>query len=1500
MRCAQLVLALLLGTLPTFSQNIITTVAGTTWQFQDNGQRALNAQIGEITGLAFDPDGNVVATDATSSVVLKIDATGIVTVIAGNGLRGFSGDGGPATQASLLWPNGVAFDATGNLYFCDPGNDRIRRVDKNGIITTVAGGGSSLGDGGPATGAHLAFPRGIAFDSGGNFYIADSFNDRVRKVTPAGVITTIAGNGIRSYSGDGGPATRASLNLPHAVTADRAGNLYIGDEGNQRIRVVSPSGTIRTFAGNGVYQGATTGDGGPATLASFSPPVGLAFDVAGNLYFTDWQALVRKVDTNGIIWTVAGTPDKPGFAGDGGPATRARLNMPEAIAVDRSGNVYVGDQLNFRIRKISADGTISTFAGTGSVKFGGDGQLATDAFLNSPDALALDSRGNVYIADTRNNRIRKVSADGTITTIAGNGVWAYSADNSDATSMSLMSVHGVAVDPSGNVVFTEHHTTVRQLSSSGVVSTIAGQPELWDFNGDGGPATSAALGGVAAVASDRAGNIYVASEQHRVRKITTGGKITTIAGNGIQGFSGDGGPATAASLNTPIAVAVDASGNVFVSDSGNVRIRKIAPDGTITTFAGNGTEGYSGDGGPATRASLTMAFICCLQLATDAAGNLYIADHLNNRIRKVTPAGIIDTAAGGGGCFPEKDGGPAKNAGICTPHGVAVDPTGNIYIADSGNDRIRLVPAAAPTFATNTLSIAAAVQAGTRATFVDKLSVSSSVMGLYWQAQAVTDTGGDWLSLSAETGYVPNAPAFTVDATSLTSGTYRGRITFRVAGATTPTLTVTINLTVTQGPAPLMVANPAALVFSVPANAGAPSPQMLGISNAGAGKLDWSATVTTNSGGAWLSVNSASGTTAAGAPATLSVSANASGLKPGTYFGAIKLHSDAASQDLTVPVILIVSDPLKQTILLSQTGFDFTGVAGGRSVPADTLGVLNYGQGVMNWTVTATTSSGGNWLSVTPTRGSSDGATLQVSNLSVQVRVIGLAPGEYNGAIQIDAPGADNSPQYAVVNLTVLPRGSQIGPVVRPSGLVFAGPAGGSSPSSQAVRIATGAMEDLDVVTGMLTFDGGSWLDSVPRNFALMGGGDKSMTVQPALGSLESGIYRGAITLLFSDGQSQAVNVLFVVAPSSAVFSAGYEPLGIRPMAVSGCTPRKLLVVPARGTANRFEAVIAALGKPLEVVVTDDCGTPVKNATVTASFSNGEPALTLTDMQNGIYSATWRAPNPAAQVGISFTASKPGLAVGGGQVQSQVASSTAPVVFAGGVVSAASLQPKAPLAPGSIVSIFGGKQATATAVAKDVPLPTTLAGASVTVGGKPAPLFFASDGQINAQLPFDLPPNSRQQLVLTAQSGWTNSKMFAVPETITIAAAQPAIFTTNSQGTGQGSIVDVNWRIVDTTNPAKAGNVVQAFGTGFGATSPAVAAGAAAPSAEPLALVTIPMTATIGGKPATVRYAGLAPGYAGLYQVNVQVPDGVAPGSAVTLVLYQNAVASNTVTLAIR
>ncbi len=650
--------------------------------FAGGGGTAVLTTLSSPRGVAVDSNGNIYIGDVSNHRVIRIDgATKNYSVFAGTGSSGNAGDGGAATSATLNEPYGVAVDSAGNVLIADTGNSRVRKVTlSTGNIAAFAGTGtlSFSGDGGAATAATMGYVYDVATDGSDNVYIADLTNSRVRMVTAStGNISSIMGPAV------GG----VNLGQIQGVGADAAGNVWVASNSTSRIFKRTSAGTSSVFAGSATSGFA--GDGGAATSAAVNNPLDVAPDASGNVYIADtFNERIRKVDTSGNISTIAGTGVQSS-TGDGGPAASATLSRPDKLTVDSAGNIYIGDSGANNVRKIDASGIISTIAGLGPTAVG-DGGAASSASLNLPSGAAADAAGNIYIADATNNRIRKIDAStGNISTIAGTGTAGNTGDGAAATSATLSLPRGVALDSDGNVYIADAgNNRIRKVTvSTGNIAALAGTGTA-GFTGDGGAATSATLSSPEAVAVDSSGDVYIAdSTNNRIRKVTVStGNIETIAGMGGSSSSGDGGLATAAQVNNPAGIAVDSSGNVYISDTFGQRIRKIdASTGNISTVAGTGTSGSSGDGGLATAARLNFP----RGLTLDAAGNLYIADYSNNRIRRVDTSGSIETIAGAGTAGFSGDGGLAASAQLNRPYGVAADSSGNIYVADSNNHRVR-------------------------------------------------------------------------------------------------------------------------------------------------------------------------------------------------------------------------------------------------------------------------------------------------------------------------------------------------------------------------------------------------------------------------------------------------------------------------------------------------------------------------------------------------------------------------------------------------------------------------------------------------------------------------------------------------------------------------------------------------------------------------------------------------------------------------------------------
>jgi sugar lactone lactonase YvrE len=728
-----------------------------------------------------------------AALLAQLTPLNSIKTIAGNGTAGNSGDGGPAAGAELSYPAAVITDSAGDLFICDFNNNTVRKITAaTGIISTVAGNGVAgySGDGGAATSAELNNPGDLALDAAGNLYIADNGNNRVRMVSAAnGIITTVAGNGSGTSSGDGGLATSAGLVSPQGIALDSAGDIFVTDYGEPGVREINATtGLISTVISN-----ASTPNPGFVFLD------GIAIDGSGNIFITDIlnHVVFKFTAASETVSIVAGN-GASGSSGDGGPATSAELNFPQGVTLDSAGNIYIADSLANTVRKVTAaTGIISTVAGNGASGYTGDGGPAINAELYLPGEVALDSAGNLYIPDGSNNVIREVSpltfpatkvggsstpqnlflqttaaeninsftvpasqgnkqeyttgtisgcvvdgvtsnpvgtictipitfspaypgeravplqaitnvnniniglngigvaplaalTPGIITTIAGNGSSTYTGDGGPAINAGIYEPQGVVLDNIGDVYFADfyHHAVRRIDAASGIITTVAGNGTE-GYSGDGDVAANAKLNYPAGISFDSAGNLYIAdSNNYVVREVNTAtGIITTVAGNGTKTNSGDGGLAINAGFQTVTDVKFDSHNNMFIADSGLIR-RVDAGTGTITTIAGNGP---GGDGVLAIN-----SYVSPYSLAFDGQDDLYLVQPSNCTVRMINAAtGIITTVAGNGAPnSPHSgDGGPATSAGLAEPDYVVADSAGDLYISEAAGSYVRMVTA---------------------------------------------------------------------------------------------------------------------------------------------------------------------------------------------------------------------------------------------------------------------------------------------------------------------------------------------------------------------------------------------------------------------------------------------------------------------------------------------------------------------------------------------------------------------------------------------------------------------------------------------------------------------------------------------------------------------------------------------------------------------------------------------------------------------------------------
>jgi hypothetical protein len=713
------------------------------------------------TAVLKDGQGNLYITAPASAYVFELTQSGTVQNYTGLGWGYFAGDGGPVGAANVGLVTDIVEDSLGNFYLTDIADSRIREVS-NGIINTIIGNGTKCdiatgtnvcGDGGPITGANLNIPTSIALDSAGNVYITDTVDNRIRvanmsaktPLTVAGTtiqpltIQTIVGDGnacnigTNPTCGDGGPASAAEVNNPMGIFVDATGDIFIADTHDHEIREIANAlnggATITAYAGQtgAACPQATSGcnDGSPATKGLLRLPQGIYLDANGNGYIADTgDNKARFVNVNtGIINTMAGTGVQ-GFAGDGAQAQLAELDAPNGIYVDSSSNIYLADTGNQRVRQFTLAGTIQTIAG-GSL---GDGPALSTQFAN-PYSVA-NSSGTIYFTDQANNRVRALTNNSgvyTVSTIAGTGSLGFSGDLGPATAATMNAPSGLALDSMDNLYFTDtNNLVIRQVNlSTGTIKTVAGTPGQGcpppSGCGDGGPATSASFTGPLGIATDSAGNLYIADYfGYRVRAVNMGttttklagisikpSYIATIAGNGTQGDCSFNKTcnvkAIAAGINHPGEPAVDSSGNVYFSDQWNNSVRVVSTSNVMTNYALGGKPGPTGDGGPASKGGMWNPLLVTL----DPEGDLYISGGNDELVQRVDVSTTslggpheIGTVVGNAGNATlggfAGDGGPAVGTSVRINNlGSSVDGSGNLYIADAGNNRIRYVPLAA-------------------------------------------------------------------------------------------------------------------------------------------------------------------------------------------------------------------------------------------------------------------------------------------------------------------------------------------------------------------------------------------------------------------------------------------------------------------------------------------------------------------------------------------------------------------------------------------------------------------------------------------------------------------------------------------------------------------------------------------------------------------------------------------------------------------------------------
>jgi sugar lactone lactonase YvrE len=669
---ATLVLAAVVLAAPAVGQVMWTTVAGRPTGSEDGSADVARFSLKD-SGVAVDAAGTVYVADSGNHRIRRVAPDGTVTTLAGSGEPGLLD--GTAGVSRFNNPSGVVVAADGTVFVADTWNNVIRKITPDGMVSTLAGDGGEGHADGPAASARFAGPVALALDAAGNLLVADQWNHRIRTVAPDGTVSTVAGSGAAGFLD--GPAAAAQLNAPSGVAVDAAGTIYIADAGNQRIRAVSAAGEVSTVAGTGAPGFAD----GPGASASFNSPTGVAVDASGVLLIADrWNQAIRAIAPDGSVSTLAGGT----WGSADGAGAEARFAGPTAVAAAPGGHAVVADAGNQRLRTISAGGVVATLAGGGPTPSNGwlDGPVA-DALLSNPTGIAVDAAGTVFVADFSNHRIRKISG-GAVTTLAGTGEPGYLDGPGGAAQ--LFHPIGLVLGAAGRLIVADGaNHRIRSVAPDGTVATLAGSGEAGFADG---PGAGARFSWPHGVAMDAAGNLLVADAgNHRIRRVAPDGAVTTVAGSGIQGFAD--GPAATAQFSSPTGVAVDAAGAIWVADNGNNRVRKVI-GGVVTTVAG-GPWGWA-DGPGDTAALRGPVFV-----AAGAAGEIVVTDQWNNAVRAIAPDGAVRTL--GGGPAPGGADGLGPFARFRSPSGVAVAADGTILVSDHANNAVRIGRPAAVTAA---------------------------------------------------------------------------------------------------------------------------------------------------------------------------------------------------------------------------------------------------------------------------------------------------------------------------------------------------------------------------------------------------------------------------------------------------------------------------------------------------------------------------------------------------------------------------------------------------------------------------------------------------------------------------------------------------------------------------------------------------------------------------------------------------------------------------------
>ncbi|MBL8241040.1 MAG: hypothetical protein JNM66_26700 [Bryobacterales bacterium] len=1436
------------------STNLITTFAGVDPSFA-GGVDPLSVPLppGPWGKPAVDSAGNIYFSLTGQHIVLRLTPAGRLERFAGTGFARFAGDGGRALSASLNNPRDIAVDSRGNVYIADSGNKRVRRVQPTGIIDTLAGGGRLMPAtaGTPAADAALALPWAIAIDSSDNLYFTVDEFSLARMDAGSSQLRLFAGIPGTAGVPQSGPISSARFRFISALAADRGGNLYLTDAQAISVSRVTPAGRLEVLT---------------TRSATFGAPVDVTVDAAGTVFFAQaGSPVIWRLAAANTVDIFAGDVAREGYTASGTARDKALFGEELRLATDGRGNLFVCDRRNGRLRRVSS--VVDTLAGA-NLGFTGEAGPATAASFYAPAYLAQSRAGTYYFSDIASRLVFSIDSKGVLRRFAGNGgLHGAFADGAPALESAFGVPFGIAVDTAGNVYVADDDCAIRRFGADGAARLHAGVPGLCGNVSDGATLKDARFGRLRGLAFDASGNLLVTDiSNHKVWRLGVDGVVRTFAGTGSAGTTTTTLPAVQAALNTPLAVVTSADGTVFIADSANNRVVRVGSEGRLTTVAGVGQRASTGDNGPAASAAVNQP----AGLALDSAGNLYVAELGANRVRRISASGTITAYAGAGTAGFRGDGGFAVSALLAAPGGLLLNSAGELLIADRDNGRIRLVLNGAPAVRISVAPLTVSPASG-QLTGGGTIAVPAPITGIDFETSV---RNAPWLRVSPVRGKLPAVLTYETNSAGLAAGEYTGQIVVTVPAATPREAAIPITLRVPAPPSrPLLLGGNSRIVLS--ALRGSSAQQNIPISNPGASPLVVRATVTR---GAYLSVIPAEHTIQPGQTAAFTLTAASGDLAAGTYPAAATFATGATS--VVVNVAFNVS-AARSRIALSQTGLSFQAVSGGALPLAQSF----YASPAERLSTSATTVSGTPWLS----------ASLTGVQITVTANPKDLPPGDHYGRVAVFDTAAPAIRQFVSVLLQVLPAGSDPGPAISTPALFFTVTAGGEV-GAQEVELTTASSRQATFSATAATQDGAAWLDVSPSGGALSSSAPARVTVQPDTAGLAPGIYRGAVTLQFDDGQARTVSILLIVnTTASTSAKSGHRE-------ASSCSNTGLFPQVLSPAANFRISV----GEPVRLAarVVDGCGNlhqPESGGSAGVAVTGaGTQVVNLTHIGGGVWEGT--VTPGAVQAATTFTflglfSRGTFLQAGAEKVNGAIVAAQRPVVFNDSLTDAASFQFGVPVAPGTLVSLFGANLNAANALPSALPLPSRLDDVEVRLNDQPIPLLFAGPAQVNAQIPYALEPDVEYQLEIRRGTA------IVTPQPVVIAQSRPGVFTVDQSGQGQGHIYralpDGSQRLADASGAATAGEVLIIYCNGLGLTNPPATAGAGAPF-SPLAITANPVTVTIGDRDATVLFAGLAPGFAGLYQINAQVPAGIAAGAAVPVVLTVAGQTSIPVTIGVR